>query len=101
MPTFSIQLDDMRMSQLSPRKIQFFTSSEWSAPRSPARQLEGPRPLRLLDGRRRLAGRACRRGRLISFPGNFSSPPGVRVEASPLRRDGEGILQSFIDICDI
>ena len=27
MPTFSILVDDMRMSQLSPRKIQFFTSS--------------------------------------------------------------------------
>ena len=41
MPTFSILVDDMRMSQLSPRKIQFFTSSGRSLARGPCGYLTG------------------------------------------------------------
>ena len=84
MPTFSIRMDDMlcsRMSQLSPRKIQFFTSSECSGrplARSLAHSLEGPRPLRLLDGRRQTRTAYFLYGQFFIAPrsaGVSESPP--------------------------
>ena len=87
MPTFSIPMDDMRMSQLSPRKIQFFTSSGRSRPSR-----------RLLDGaaRDRLACVRVRRRQqqLISFPGNFSLPR-VRVWCNRLASDGSKQSNGF------
>ena len=99
MPTFSIRMDDMlcsRMSQLSPRKIQFFTSSECSG-RPLARSLTRSRglgPCGYLMG-------GGRRGRLISFTGNFSSPPAQECGCKRLASEATAEAMTKSPFCSL